>query len=810
MPRRRSVEAVAAVAAVAAVEAGNTIVDADSEVHELASELVPMGVSDVVAVAPEADPKHCNVVGLKDSYTMAEIASFTIAARDAAGRLTASGGEGIFVAIRGASRVRARIARSDEAEGGTYTVVWKPMVSGRYTIAVSLFGMPLSGSPFNCLVHDSAPWPSQCEVRGDSLHRIVARVPSHFEISYRDRAGRTAQAVELDVFIVPLHGTAAYGDGPEHGSARRGSVGGSVADQAGQLQPIAWEVATAAPSAGQSGKEVREQGSMEEDGAWRRRGVAKRKERGKGGGSKGGKRGLEGDSIEGMAEQGSGSVGVMDGPPASAPSSDGQEDHNESAEREELLSPSDRMTMRRRAIAIQVVCERPLLVRAGPSLASEAIAHLMPEQLATVIEERISPDGDVRGCVVFDEQPHQANGASPAAGGDGSKIDAPHTADTSTVDGGDGDESHSPPPLSSKATPQAATEGTPIATPTARPTAGPAPLGALESAKARQLTGWVTLKKGGKALVTSSVRVDPWSRNRANLLWRMQQLNDRLQLDLQTEQKMLDPTNVGFAFGGVHPGHLHSKGQLHDTHKVHYSIGRVGRYLLHVRLRQAARSLPGSPFALEVSPGPAHFSTTRLAPPAQPLEGEVGMLPTEGCSMVLHTHDRSGNQCTSGGANVTLVCVGAGADALETAVSDQGDGSYLLSWHSKFVRCVDSKARCAPTLKLSRKPPTHRGAAGRWLIAVTPKSHQPRASLRDRVCVHIVCVFVSVSARDLSQGAHASQRTPQGPDLCSSLWLSPRLCVRAGAHQQSQRPRLTPEDPDGVDAPGAIEDRARG
>ena len=53
---------------------------------------------------------------------------------------------------------------------GTYLVVWKPHVSGTYTIAVSLFGEQLEGSPF--VVHSSTnnPVASKCIVRGDALN----------------------------------------------------------------------------------------------------------------------------------------------------------------------------------------------------------------------------------------------------------------------------------------------------------------------------------------------------------------------------------------------------------------------------------------------------------------------------------------------------------------------------------------------------------------------------------------------------------------------------------------------------------------
>ena len=81
----------------------------------------------------------------------------------------------------------------------------------------------------------------------------------------------------------------------------------------------------------------------------------------------------------------------------------------------------------------------------------------------------------------------------------------------------------------------------------------------------------------------------------------IKQVTDKLQLGLDREMKMLDPTGVGFAFGGVYPGTLHAKGKTVETHKVSYSVGRVGTYLLHVRLRQQAVPLNGSPFSLKVS-----------------------------------------------------------------------------------------------------------------------------------------------------------------------------------------------------------------
>ena len=96
-------------------------------------------------------------------------------------------------------------------------------------------------------------------------------------------------------------------------------------------------------------------------------------------------------------------------------------------------------------------------------------------------------------------------------------------------------------------------------------------------------------------------------------------LNDKNKLSVDSELDA-DPSGVAFAYGGVYPGHLYSKGKLHETHKVSFSVGKVGRYLLHVRLRKDALPVPGSPFALTVRPGPAHHLTTWLEPPTVPLQ----------------------------------------------------------------------------------------------------------------------------------------------------------------------------------------------
>ena len=144
-----------------------------------------------------------------------------------------------------------------------------------------------------------------------------------------------------------------------------------------------------------------------------------------------------------------------------------------------------------------------------------------------------------------------------------------------------------------------------------------------------------------------------------------------------------DPRGVAFAFGGVDPGTLHAGGKLVRVHAVHYSVGRAGTYLLHVGLRQQSAMIAGSPFELNVSPGIAHYSATRLANDGSedsaldlPLKGTVGKV---GKGFKVITYDRMSNRCLVGGAPVRVHC---NSDKVQTSCMDKGDGTYTITWHS--------------------------------------------------------------------------------------------------------------------------------
>lgn len=87
---------------------------------------------------------------------------------------------------------------------GTYLVIWKPQTSGTYTVALSHRGVPFANSPFSVRVTNSLPAATKCDVRGEALEYAVARASQTFEISFRDRLGQLAHAVDLDVFVEPL------------------------------------------------------------------------------------------------------------------------------------------------------------------------------------------------------------------------------------------------------------------------------------------------------------------------------------------------------------------------------------------------------------------------------------------------------------------------------------------------------------------------------------------------------------------------------------------------------------------------------
>ena len=144
---------------------------------------------------------------------------------------------------------------------------------------------------------------------------------------------------------------------------------------------------------------------------------------------------------------------------------------------------------------------------------------------------------------------------------------------------------------------------------------------------------------------------------------------------------------------------------ISDRTQVHYSIAKCGVFSLHVALRYDGAELPGSPFELTVSAGPASAVSTSLPAEALPLLGVVGLPPEVeptsvtatsgtaarktggaraqsaevGCTVVLQAEDKVGNLCREGNEKVEASC---NDESIRCRTQDNGDGTYILSWHS--------------------------------------------------------------------------------------------------------------------------------
>ena len=213
--------------------------------------------------------------------------------------------------------------------------------------------------------------------------------------------------------------------------------------------------------------------------------------------------------------------------------------------------------------------------------------------------------------------------------------------------------------------------------------------------KAKVRTGWVTLVKNGNKLVSSRLRLDVSTRQQHSQQWARRLENEKhmvvrkdgaKQPRSQTGPTLARPLamelagdGTGFAYGGLFPGTLHAHGALREFHTASYSIGVAGSYLLHVRLRNQAVALPGSPFLLQVTPGAAFAQSSSL--PYESLLSEVGQT----CTHLMATADKIGNACVAGGAVVNNTCDERSdvATHLQVDCEDQEDGTYLLKWTSQ-------------------------------------------------------------------------------------------------------------------------------
>lgn len=200
-----------------------------------------------------------------------------------------------------------------------------------------------------------------------------------------------------------------------------------------------------------------------------------------------------------------------------------------------------------------------------------------------------------------------------------------------------------------------------------------------------------------------------------------------------------DPKGAGFAYGGIYPGRLHAKGRLVEQHEVHFSIAKVGSYLMYVSLhglssigeRGEETHIPGSPFMLTVSPGPAHPLSTRIPPHLLPLKGTVEQQARGGAtdgkgapakvsetfaySMKIETCDKMGNLCRTGGAAVTC-------GFLDHPTGGQDDEAAAEESSGGFELDAAARAALAAAASMAGKPRERRSAAGPAMVPMA-KSH---------------------------------------------------------------------------------------
>lgn len=626
-------------------------------------------------VVEPADPLRCIVSGAGlASATTRVVANFKIEAFNKNGQRKTSGGDRFVAAVRG--RGNAVYSKVVDQLNGSYLVEFKPNVSGRYQIAVSLAGTPLPGSPFTCIVTTPTASSPHCILRGPALLNAIARKEEYFEIQFRDANGQIAHAEDLDVYVDVI----------------------DVAEQAEILAARAAEEQAAAEA-----KVVEEKAATKTKKDAREKEAAKKKEE---------------ETKKKAAEAANSPSSPFHARPTQRPAG---------AEGFIPLLKTHECT---------VTSSKPLVVRAGLEKGSPRLGQLLPGQRLRLLD-----------VVVVEEDGQKTARASVAIVdvSRGERLEIPcqtnwrdlFTVRPAWLEGVQTPRKQPRPRAMSPQLPFGPRE------PRTATDSQEAAKRSHEGDKALEAIGWVTVHKGFRELVTPREELQASERQRHIEQWARRVAVDKslavnsvnkfiagrkleaslakssshgstyqttelapssssagprrkkgdaeVTLVRQSESVYLqelhsDPKGIGFAFGGVEPGRLHAKGELIETHKVHYSIAVCGVYRFHVGLRHDGVELPGSPFLLHVTAGPASALSTRVPTEALPLAGVVG--DKGGCELLLQASDKMGNRCTSGSAAVACFA-GSKEKKVDTVVVDNNDGTYLLRMRSKYSGTFD-------------------------------------------------------------------------------------------------------------------------
>ena len=694
------------------------------------------------AEPPRTDPAACVVTGDVNSCTTRSSAHIYIEAHDARGEPRKEGGDVFLVSIRGRGEsVRAKVY---DEEDGTYTVRYVPITSGKYLISVTLRGVPLPGSPYTCVASTPTASAPHCIVRGAALLSATARKEEHFEVQFKDPQGAAAHAEELDVYVATVS--------KEELDELVAVTARERQEEAAALEEEKIHVDMRYPT---------------------KKDAAKAKEK------------AEAKTVE---------------------EEDYRSPFHVSKKHSQRAAGAEGLVPLLKTHECTVTSSKPLVLRAGLELDSARLGQLQPGQKLKLLEVVMVDEGDgkqsARASVALSDEaqapepdlpylhtwretftvrPLWLDGVSTPRS---SRSSAPPSSRAT-------DRSVSPFPSSRNSSPFSYF---PFGRPRSPPGSPPRPRSFSPPASpAKEVAkdgvtpiGWVTVHKGKHELVTPRGTLKAGTRQKHMQQWarriavdksvavtatqpvkKQQAFGEGAQGTLGVRHKKrdkdaslmrdgqsvykneissFDDLGIGFAFGGVDPGRLHARGQVHETHKVHYSIARTGTYRLHVGLRHDGVELPGSPFLLQVTAGPASALSTSLLEPSghkwmrvgaeRPRDGaelfhaklaealvkgmrfgkeqwqefEIPMLSEHsfirgaddayyqpvveqkdqlsgivgehgGCKIKLRTRDKMNNQCSSGGAAVTCYC--KAQQTVETDIQDEGNGSYILSFHSK-------------------------------------------------------------------------------------------------------------------------------
>ena len=659
---------------------------------------------------------HCTAEGLGLKVaTVRQHASFKITARDSDGNRRKTGGDQFFVFVRGNSKVRARVR--DEGNG-SYVVEYCASCSGFYSVTISLFGESLRDSPFTVTVVSPGPDPSQCMLQGGALQAAVARQNHSFEVYFRDALGGVAHAEELDVYVEPL-----LPNEPEVPSDQQQPQKQKQQQQEQQAQHERKAQHSQQHAGGTLTTRSTSQASNRAGGSTNRSSQPSNR---------------SGVSTNRSANRQKRRVEVQ-GKPLIVRS--GSELDSPQVG---MLFPGQLVNVLEERKTEDGIRARVSLVDSDPGTRGVAKhwRSLHPTPFEAVEEEIMRsprenelasklmglPLGSSRHTPGFAVDEFDPSTYSLLSSTTSMMMTPTSPSRMSRLSAMSSSRASAYMQRARSLSPSKVAEISGIS-PTALLMDFDAPAAPRRRNYSRIVgeIGWVTLEKPSmvdKKLVTRRMRLDVGHRQQHLQQWQRRLRSDRLQQHsneskskevdgassnmmkslMKSEMKKLklkmtsresrakeleldsDPEGIGFAYGGIDPGILKSRGQLHSKHMVHYSIGKVGTYQLHVGLRKRAVPLPGSPFTLVVSPGPAHAISTKVPKLTFPLKGTVGTDKDTGCRMTIASSDQMGNACIAGGANMQCWCT---SEDVKCRTTDNNDGTYLVEWHSMIAGAFD-------------------------------------------------------------------------------------------------------------------------